>query len=107
MEFLRTLALRGPNIWARFPVLEVWVDLKENKDKASSEIPGFNARLQTLLPSLIEHHCSEGERGGFYQRLERGTYLAHILEHVTLELQCLAGSSVRYGKTRQANGDGI
>ncbi len=107
MEFQRVLALRGPNIWARFPVLEAWIDLKDLKDNASCEIPGFNARLQSLLPSLIEHRCSVGERGGFYQRLERGTYLAHILEHVALELQILTGSEVYFGKTRMTNNDGV
>jgi cyanophycin synthetase len=79
MQCTYVLALRGPNVWARFPVLEAWVDLQTLKDVASSELPGFNDRLKSLLPSLIEHRCSIGERGGFFQRLERGTYLAHIL----------------------------
>jgi cyanophycin synthetase len=107
MEFTRVLALRGPNVWARFPVLEAWVDLRDLKDAASSEIPGFNERLRGLLPSLIEHRCSVGERGGFFQRLQRGTYLAHILEHVVLELQCLAGSEVGFGRTRMTAMDGV
>jgi len=107
MEFQRVLALRGPNLWARFPVLEAWVDLQDLRDTASSEIPGFNARLQSMLPGLVEHRCSEGVRGGFYQRLERGTYLAHILEHVVLELQSLAGTEVIFGKSRLTNTDGV
>jgi cyanophycin synthetase len=107
MKVLKTLALRGPNIWARFPVLEAWVDLAEWKDLASSEIPGFNERLKDFLPTLAEHHCSEGKPGGFYERLERGTYFAHILEHVVLELQSLAGTPVKYGKTRMSNTEGV
>jgi cyanophycin synthetase len=107
MEFSRVLALRGPNVWARFPVLEAWIDLQHLKDAASSEIPGFNERLRSLLPSLIEHRCSVGERGGFFQRLERGTYLAHILEHVVLELQTLAGTEVGFGRTRMTSVDGV
>ncbi len=107
MEFLKTHALRGPNIWARFPVLESWVDLKDSKDRASCDIPGFNGRLKSFLPSLAEHHCSEGRPGGFYERLQRGTYLAHILEHVVIELQSLAGTPVKYGKTRMSNADGV
>ncbi len=59
------------------------------------------------MPGLIEHRCSVGERGGFFQRLERGTYLAHILEHVTLELQTLAGTSVGYGKARETSEPGV
>ncbi|WP_202947410.1 cyanophycin synthetase family protein, partial [Zavarzinella formosa] len=104
IEFV--LALRGPNIWARFPVLEVWVQLHDLKNLASSEMPGFNERLRAMLPSLISHRCSVGEVGGFFQRLERGTYMAHIFEHIALELQALAGSDVGFGKTRMARAGG-
>ncbi|MFN6054076.1 MAG: cyanophycin synthetase family protein, partial [Planctomycetia bacterium] len=107
MEFQRILALRGPNVWARFPVLEAWLDLGSFKDSCSSELPGFNDRLKSWIPSLHEHRCSVGEPGGFYQRLDRGTYLAHILEHVALELQCLTGMKVGYGKTRMTHQDGV
>ena len=93
MEFRKVLALRGPNIWANFPVLEAWVDLGD-LDKPSNEIPGFNERLVSWMPTMIEHRCSVGKRGGFFQRLSRGTYPGHILEHVTLELQSLAGVEV-------------
>src|SRR5687768_8652605 len=107
MEFRKVLALRGPNIWANFPVLEAWVDLGELRDTSSDEMPGFNDRLKAWLPSLIEHRCSVGERGGFFERLRRGTYLAHILEHVTLELQTLAGTVVGYGRARETSEDGV
>ena len=73
MEFRKILALRGPNIWAHFPVLEAWVDLGALKDASSDELPGFNDRLTAWLPGMIEHRCSVGERGGFFQRLRRGT----------------------------------
>lgn len=107
MEFQRILALRGPNIWASFTVLEAWLDLGTFKDSSSAELPGFNERLKLWIPSLFEHRCSVGEPGGFFQRLERGTYLAHILEHVVIELQCLAGIKVGYGKTRLTHQDGV
>src|SRR5438105_3102171 len=107
MEFRKVLALRGPNVWADFPVLEAWVDLGPYKDTASDEMPGFTERLTSWLPSLIEHRCSVGERGGFLQRLRRGTYLAHILEHVTLELQTLAGTDVGYGRARETKEEGV
>ena len=74
MEFRKVLALRGPNIWANFPVLEAWVDLGD-LDKPSTEFPGFNDRLMRWMPTMIEHRCSIGERGGFFQRLRTGTYL--------------------------------
>lgn len=107
MQILKVNKLRGPNIWANFPVLEAWVDLEELKDTSSEMIPGFNERLMAWLPTMVEHRCSVGERGGFFVRLRRGTYMAHILEHVTLELQSLAGTPVGYGRARESNVDGI
>jgi cyanophycin synthetase len=107
MEIRKVLNLRGPNFWANFPCLEAWVDLGALKDSASDELPGFNERLKAWLPSMIEHRCSVGERGGFFERLRRGTYLAHILEHVVLELQSLAGSEVGFGRTRESNEEGV
>ena len=73
MKFRKVLALRGPNIWARFPVLEAWVDLEELKDSPSNDLPGFNDRLMAWLPTMIEHRCGLGYRGGFFERLRRGT----------------------------------
>lgn len=107
MEIQRILALRGPNIWANFPVLEAWVDLGELKDSPSDQLPGFNDRLMSWLPTMIEHRCGIGERGGFFERLRSGTYPAHILEHVTLELQTLAGSEVGFGKARETSIEGV
>jgi cyanophycin synthetase len=107
MEIRDVWVLRGPNIWASFPCLQAEVDLADLKDRSSEQIPGFNSRLKSWLPSLIEHRCSVGERGGFFQRLDRGTYMAHILEHVTLELQNLAGSDVGFGRARETDVDGV
>lgn len=107
MHIRKILALRGPNIWANYPCLEAWVDLQEYKDISSEMMPGFTERLMSWLPSLIEHRCSVGERGGFLQRLQRGTYLAHILEHVVLELQSLAGTPVGFGRARETSEDGV
>lgn len=107
MKILKVNKLRGPNIWANYPVLEAWVDLEELKDTSSEMIPGFNERLMNWLPTMVEHRCSVGERGGFFVRLRRGTYMAHILEHVTLELQSLAGTPVGFGRARETNTDGI
>ncbi len=106
MEFRKVLALRGPNMWANFPVLEAWVDLGVWKDSPSHEMPGFNDRIMAWLPTMIEHRCGLGYRGGFFERLRTGTYLAHILEHVTLEMQALAGVDVGFGKAREWLGEG-
>lgn len=107
LDILHLQLLRGPNVWANYPVLEAWVDLGNLNDASSDEVPGFNERLKSWLPGLIEHRCSVGERGGFLQRLDRGTYPAHILEHVTLELQTLAGHSLGFGKARATETDRV
>lgn len=107
MEILKVRALRGPNIWASFPVLEAWVDLQLLKDSPSDHIAGFNERLMGWLPSMIEHRCGIGERGGFFERLRTGTYQAHILEHVTLELQSLAGAPADFGRARETSRAGV
>ena len=107
MRFRKVAVLRGPNIWANSPVIEAWVELGPLKDTASNAVPGFNDRLKSWLPSMIEHECSEGHRGGFFVRLDEGTYPAHILEHVTLELQCLAGTPVGYGRARVTSEEGV
>jgi cyanophycin synthetase len=107
MNIRSVRALRGPNIWANFTVLEVLVDLEDLKNNPSNTIPGFSDRIKEWLPSMIEHRCGPGVRGGFFQRLDEGTYLGHVLEHLTLELQTLAGTDVGYGKARETDEDGV
>lgn len=107
IEFLRITPLRGPNIWTYRPIIEAWVDIGDLEDAPSNKIPGFYERLSSWLPSLIEHRCSEGERGGFLGRVREGTWAAHILEHVTLELQNLAGQRTGFGKARQTSKRGV
>jgi cyanophycin synthetase len=101
IEFLKIVHLRGPNMWTYRPVLEAWVDIGELEDCPSNTIPGFYERLSSWLPSLIEHRCSYEERGGFLRRVQEGTWPGHILEHVTLELQNLAGMPGGFGKARE------
>ncbi|MES2261660.1 MAG: cyanophycin synthetase [Pseudomonadota bacterium] len=105
--FLRVTHLRGPNIWTYRPVIEAWLDIGELENFPSNKIPGLYERLTAMLPHLIEHRCGVGERGGFNERLREGTYAGHILEHVVLELQNLAGMRTGFGKTRQTSPDGV
>jgi cyanophycin synthetase len=107
IEFLRIAYLGGPNIWTYRPVLEAWVDIGDLEDSPSNTLPGLYERLTSWLPGLIEHRCGVGERGGFLQRLREGTWPAHILEHVTIELQNLAGMKVGFGKARETAERGI
>lgn len=107
IEFLKIVHLRGPNMWTYRPVLEAWVDIGELEDCPSNTIPGFYERLSSWLPSLVEHRCSYEERGGFLRRVEEGTWPGHILEHVTLELQNLAGMPGGFGKAREMRTRGV
>lgn len=106
MNILETRALRGPNRYSRYPAIFLLLDIGEFENRPSDTLPGYPERLVELLPSLYEHRCSIGERGGFIQRLQRGTWAGHVVEHIALELQCLAGMEVGYGKTFDTNKTG-
>jgi cyanophycin synthetase len=106
-EILRVTYLAGPSIWTYQPIIEAWIDLGELEDYPSNTIPGFYERLTGMLPSLVEHYCGVGERGGFLQRLRTGTWTGHIMEHVCLELQSLAGMPVTFGKARETDVRGV
>lgn len=101
MQIRKIFDLNGPNIWSNKPAIEAWVDLGHFEELPTNKLPGFTERIMGYLPSLIEHRCSIGERGGFLQRMETGTWLGHVLEHVTLELQSLAYSAVGFGRARE------
>ncbi|MDQ1354743.1 MAG: cyanophycin synthetase [Acidobacteriota bacterium] len=107
MKILEIRALRGANYYSRYPVIYMQVDLGELEKKPTDTIPGFADRVKKILPSLIEHRCSLGHRGGFFERLDRGTWAGHIVEHVALELQCLAQMEVGFGKTYSTDEYGI
>ena len=111
MRVRETRVYRGPSPYGYRPVIRLTVDLEELERHPSGEIPQFNERLLALIPTLSEHGCSYGVPGGFVRRLadqnddgSRGTWLGHVVEHVAIELQCLAGTPVTYGKTRSVPG---
>jgi cyanophycin synthetase len=100
--------LRGPNIWTYCATLEALIDIGELEDCPSNTVPGLYERLTTLLPCLIEHRCSPGVRGGFLMRLKEGTWPCHIIEHVTLALQDLAGvPGYGFGRARETEERGV
>ncbi len=103
----QTRVLRGPNVWARVPVIHLKVDLGDLEDQPTNMIPDFTERLVALLPSLDDHVCSLGRRGGFIERMRQGTWMGHVLEHVALEMQRLAGGTVTRGKTRSTDERGV
>ncbi len=103
MRILKIQTLRGPNYWSirRHKLIVMRLDLENLADKPSNQIPGFYEGLVAALPSLEEHFCSPGYRGGFLLRVREGTMMGHIVEHVALELQELAGMPVGFGRTRE------
>ncbi len=109
MKILKTQTLRGPNYWSvrRKKLVVMRLDLEDLAEKPSNEIPGFYEGLVNVLPSLIEHYCSPGRRGGFLERVRQGTYMGHIIEHIALELQELAGMPVGFGRTRETGTPGV
>ncbi|MGA7936186.1 MAG: cyanophycin synthetase [Kovacikia sp.] len=109
MKILQTQTLRGPNYWSirRSKLILVRLDLEELADRPSNTIPGFYDGLVEVLPSLEEHCCSPGCRGGFLSRVQEGTMMGHVLEHVALELQTLANMPVGFGRTRETATPGV
>ena len=109
MKILKIQALRGPNIWSirRQKLIQMRLDLEELEERPTDKIDGFKERLEELLPTLIEHRCSEGCRGGFFQRVDRGTWMGHVVEHIALEIQTLAGMNVGFGRTRETKTHGV
>jgi cyanophycin synthetase len=106
LQILDTRVLRGPNYWSRQPVVKMLVDLGVLEQFPSKAIPGFVDGLMAWMPSLEDHACSLNRRGGFITRLKDGTWMGHVAEHIALELQNLAGTHVRHGKTRGAGTEG-
>jgi cyanophycin synthetase len=109
MKILNIQALRGPNIWSvnRKKLIQMRLDLEEMEQSPTNKIPGFRERIEALIPSLIEHRCSEEKKGGFFERIERGTWMGHVIEHIALETQSLAGMETGFGRTRETKTPGI
>lgn len=107
MEILEHRALRGPNRYSRHQAIFMVLDIGQYEEQPSDTLDGFTDRLIKLIPTLENHGCSIGGPGGFITRLRRGTWIGHIAEHVALELQCLAGMEVGFGKTYDTKDHGI
>jgi cyanophycin synthetase len=109
MKILKIQALRGPNIWSvqRKKLIQMRLDLEEMEQFPTNKIDGFKERLEAMFPSMIEHRCSEGCRGGFFMRIERGTWMGHVIEHIALEIQTLAGMETGFGRTRETKTPGV
>jgi cyanophycin synthetase len=94
--------LKGPNYWSirRTKLIQMRIDLEEMENHPTNTLEGFRERLENMFPTLYEHRCSVGTPGGFFQRVEEGTWMGHVIEHIALELQTLAGMDCGFGRTR-------
>ncbi|MEP6628647.1 MAG: cyanophycin synthetase, partial [Ginsengibacter sp.] len=99
MKIIEIKILRGPNYWSirRPKLIQMKLDLEEMENFPTNKLDGFKEKLEQLLPTLYEHRCSEGVAGGFLSRLAEGTWMGHVIEHVALELQTLAGMDMGFG----------
>ena len=109
MKIREINAMRGPNYWSvrRNKLIVMVLDLEAMEDYPSNKVPGFSERLQKMFPSMYSHRCSVGEAGGFFQRVEEGTWMGHIVEHIALEIQTLAGMDTGFGRTRGYGEKGV
>ena len=102
-------AMRGPNYWSirRHKLIVMVLDLEEMEELPTNKVDGFLDRLKMMFPSMYEHRCSVGEPGGFFQRVEEGTWMGHVIEHIALEIQTLAGMDTGFGRTRGYGEKGV
>ena len=109
MKIREINAMRGPNYWSirRHKLIVMVLDLEEMEELPSNKIDGFKERLETMFPTMYEHRCSVGTPGGFFERVEEGTWMGHIIEHIALEIQTLAGMDVGFGRTRGYGEEGV
>ena len=109
MKILKIQALRGPNIWSinRKKLIQMRIDLEDMEQTPTNKIEGFRERIEAMFPLMIEHRCSEGVRGGFFYRVEQGTWMGHVIEHIALEIQTMAGMETGFGRTRETKTPGV
>ncbi len=109
MKLLETKVMRGPNYWSNYrkQLIVLKLDLEELEKFPTNKIDGFLQRLKQLIPSLNTHRCSEGCEGGFFKRVEEGTWMGHVIEHIALEIQSLAGMECGFGRTRSTIDKGV
>jgi cyanophycin synthetase len=109
MEIIDIRVMRGPNYWSvrRHKLIVMRLDLQDMEERPSNKVKGFAERLEQMFPTMFQHHCSEGHEGGFFKRVREGTWMGHVVEHVALEIQTLAGMDVGFGRTRSTGQHGV
>lgn len=109
MNILNLNIMRGPNYWSNYRqhIIVMKLDIGKYEQLPTNKIEGFSERIEKMFPSMFHHHCSEGHEGGFFERVKEGTWIGHVVEHIALEIQSLAGMECGYGRTRSTDKKGI
>ena len=109
MKIVEIKTMKGPNYWSvrRHHLTVMVLDLEEMEQFPTNKIDGFGERLEAMFPSMYSHRCSIGCEGGFFQRVKEGTWMGHVIEHIALEIQTLAGMDVGFGRTRTYGEEGV
>ncbi len=109
MKIIEIKILRGPNYWSNFrnKLIAMKLDLEELEERPTDSIDGFSERIEKLLPTMFQHRCSRGNEGGFFERVKEGTWMGHVIEHIALEIQTLAGMECGFGRTRGTGQEGV
>ena len=109
MKILDIKVMKGPNYWSskRHKLIVMRLDLEDLEQKPTNKIAGFSERIEKMFPTMFEHRCSEGKEGGFFWRVKDGTWMRHVIEHIALEIQTLAGMDVGFGRTRETSTPGV
>ena len=109
MKIVDIKTMKGPNYWSvrRHNLTVMVLDLEEMEQFPTNKIDGFGERLEAMFPSMYSHRCSVGCEGGFFQRVKEGTWMGHVIEHIALEIQTLAGMDCGFGRTRGYGEEGV
>ena len=109
MKIIEIKILRGPNYWSNFrnKLIAMKLDLEELEERPTNSIDGFSERIEKLIPTMFQHRCSRGNEGGFFERVKEGTWMGHVIEHIALEIQTLAGMECGFGRTRGTGKEGV
>ncbi len=109
MKIVDIKTMKGPNYWSvrRHNLTVMVLDLEEMEQFPTNKIDGFSERLEKMFPSMFCHRCSIGKEGGFFQRVKEGTWMGHVIEHIALEIQTLAGMDCGFGRTRGYGEEGV
>jgi cyanophycin synthetase len=109
MKIIEIKTLRGPNYWSNYrkKLIVMKLDLEELEEQPTNKIAGFSERIEKMIPTMVSHRCSKNHEGGFFERIKEGTWMGHVIEHIALEIQTLAGMDCGFGRTRGTGAHGV